>query len=412
MANSFNVVDWLAQESLRILTNKLAVAAIFNTDYNKEFRRAFAPGEIVRVPYPKRFRTRTGLTYNPQAIDSRHTTVTVDDVFGVDFEWDSVQAALQLERPSAEFAKNYLKEPMETIAQTIEDKAAQFAYQHANNIVGQLGTNPTSFDTSSAAARERMVNLACPVTGDRSMIVTPSIMRALKNASISYFNPVTDISKQFRTGIVGSGDGFEWYESVSLYRHTAGTWAGAVTVSGAGQSGDTLLLNCTSGDTFLKGDVFSIDGVQMVNPRTRRVTSPATDKPFVITESVTASASTVTVTISPPIYGPSSVYQNVDALPGNSATVTLFPGTTAPNGKVGSNSLALHRDAFALVGVELEVPKAAEMASQKRDPETGISVRFVRMFDPVQSKMVNRFDVLMGFGVLYGDECAVRVLGS
>jgi hypothetical protein len=411
MANSFNVVDWLAQESLRILTNKLAIASTFNSDYNKEFRKAFAPGETVRVPFPKRFRTRTGLTYNPQAIDSRYTTVTVDDVFGVDFEWDSVQAALQLERPSAEFSKNYLRAPMEQIAQTIEDKCAQFAYQNANNIVGQLGTNPTSFDASSAAARERMVNLACPI-GEKGLFVTPSIMRALKNTAISYFNPVSDISKQFRTGIVGSGDGFDWYESVSLYRHTAGTWAGAVTVNGASQSGSSLNLNVTSGDTFKKGDVISIADVNMVNPATRRVTSPTTNKQFVITEDVTASASTATVTISPPIYGPTSVYQNVDALPADTAALTLFPGTTSPNGKSGANSLALHRDAFALVGVELEVPKAAEMASQKRDPETGIAVRFVRMFDPVQSKMVNRFDVLLGFGVLYGDECAVRVLGS
>jgi hypothetical protein len=52
------------------------------------------------------------------------------------------------------------------------------------------------------------------------------------------------------------------------------------------------------------------------------------------------------------------------------------------------------------------------MASQTRDPQTGISVRFVRMFDPQQSKMVNRFDVCIGFGNLYNDQCAVRILGA
>lgn len=63
-----------------------------------------------------------------------------------------------------------------------------------------------------------------------------------------------------------------------------------------------------------------------------------------------------------------------------------------------------------MVGVKLSMPKAAELSSQTRDRETGISVRFIRAFDPIQSRMVNRFDVLMGFGTLYPDNCGVRVL--
>jgi hypothetical protein len=102
----------------------------------------------------------------------------------------------------------------------------------------------------------------------------------------------------------------------------------------------------------------------------------------------------------------------VDALPAIGATLTLYPGTTSPNGKAGINGLALNRDAFALVGVKLEIPKACEMSSQARDPKTGISVAFVRMFDPIERKMVNRFDVLLGFGNLYPDNCAVRVLSQ
>jgi len=99
----------------------------------------------------------------------------------------------------------------------------------------------------------------------------------------------------------------------------------------------------------------------------------------------------------------------VSALPGNGADLTLFPGTTTPNGLVGVQGLALHRDAFALVCVPLEEPKAVEMAKTQRDPGTGVSIRYVKMFDPIQSRMVSRFDVLMGFGNLYPDQCAVRV---
>lgn len=412
MANSFQVVDWLVPESLNILLNKLAVASYFNTDYNKEFERDFAVGDTVRVKYPQRYLIRDGIGYTPQAINRIYTTVTCNQIFGIDFEYDSVEKALRMERGEELVRKEYLEPAMEQIAQEIDSRAALFAYQNTNNIVSILGTDPTTFDATSAAARQRLVELACPQGGERCMIVGPSVMRALKNANISYFNPVTDISKMVRTGVVGYGDGFDWYESMSLYQHTAGTWQGTVSVSGANQSGSSLVINNTNGDTFNVGDVFSITNVNPVNPGTRRKVSSGA-KQFVVTQALTGTgAGTDVLQISPSIFGPGSQYQNVDSLPANAATMTLFPGTSSPNGKVGTNHLALHRDAFALVGVKLETPRAVEIAKTERDPETGIAISFVRQFDAIQRRMINRFDVLLGFGKLYSDNCAVRVLGA
>lgn len=409
-ANDFNYTDWLSMESLRLLTNKLQVAQFFNTDYNKEFTKEFAVGETVRVNFPQRFTIREGLGYSPQAINRINTTVTVDQVFGIDFEWDSAEQALKLERGREKIATEYLEPAMAQIAQEIDSRCALWAKNNANNIVGVLGTDPTAFITFNQA-KQNMVELSGWVGGKRGMIISPAVNTSLVNAAIQYFNPADAISKQYKEGSIGRNSGFDWYESMSLYSHTAGTWAGAVTVSGANQSGSSLLVACTTGDTFKKGDVFSILSVLPTNPMTRRQTTTTT-KRFVVTADTVGVGSAATLSISPSIYGPGSQYQNVTALPANAAPLTLFPGTSSPNGKSGINSLALNRDAFALVGVKLEVPKACEMASQTRDPETGISVRFVRMFNPDQSKMVNRFDVLIGFGNLYSDSCAVRVLGA
>jgi hypothetical protein len=249
----------------------------------------------------------------------------------------------------------------------------------------------------------------------RGMIVPPGVSVSLTTATAQYFNPTDQISKQFKEGYIGQNSGFQWYESMSLYSHTAGVWQtpASVTIAGANQTGSTLLLNCTSGDTFKQGDSISIAAVFGVNPMTRRATGTR-PKDFVITADTTATAATVTVPIYPAIVGPGSPYQNVSALPGNTALVTLFQGTTAPSTgpKSGMNGLAINQDAFALVGVKLEVPKAVELASQERDPDTGISVRFVRAWDPIQSKMTNRFDTMIGFGNLYADQCAVRSLGA
>lgn len=412
MANSWNVADWLTMEGLRLLVNKLEVAPWFDTSYNKEFTRDFAVGETVRVPLPQRFTTRTGLGYNPQPINRIYTTVTVDQVFGIDFEWDDVEKALRVTRPDAQLREQVLKPAIEQLKQEIDSRCALFGYQNANNIVGILGTDPTSFDATSAAARQRMIELACP-PGEKGMIVPPSVVRSVKNAAIGYFNPTSDISKQYREGSIGKADGFDWYESMSLYSHTAGTWAGAVSVSATIADGATsMVVACTSGDTFKKGDVIGITGRYAVNPMTRRTTTTAQTMTIVVTADVTATASTATIEFQPALYGAGSVYQNITVIPTAADVLVLFPGTSSPNGKVGKNGLALYKDAFALVGVNIELPKAVEMSSRQRDPNSGISFRFVKAWDPIQSKMIHRFDVVLGFGRLYSHNCAVRVLGA
>jgi hypothetical protein len=206
---------------------------------------------------------------------------------------------------------------------------------------------------------------------------------------------------------------------VSLYESTASVWSvpADVKVYGAGQSGSTLTVTMTAADTLKVGDVISIAGVYPVNPSTKRTTQKATPRQFVVTKAIasaTGGAGGDTIDIYPALLGPGETYQNVDALPATGALITLYPGTTTPStGPVsGINSLAIHRDAFALVGVPLDNPKKEEMVGQSRDPETGLQVSFIRSFDPIERRWINRFDVLFGFGKLYADSHAVRVLGA
>lgn len=395
---------------LDLLENKRSVSQFFNTDYSKDFKLKFPVGDTIRVPFPQQFTVRTGLAYQPQAINRRHATVTFSDPFGIDFDWDSAEETLKAPRGQDKVEKEILEPAMAQLAQEIDSRAAMYAAVNGASVAGTLGTDPTTFDASSATARQLMVQLACPYT-EKSFNVPPSVMRSLKNSAIQYFNPVEDISKQFRTGIVGSGDSFEWYESMSLARLTAGTWAAAVTVATSSNTGDTTLaVTCTTGDTFNAGDKISIANVLPVNPATRK-TFGTTLKTFTITTATTGVGGTATLSISPAIYGPGSQYQNVNALPVAGAALTLWPGTTSPNGKTGNIALALHPNAFAMVGVELDEPKSSsvELVSQKRDPDSGIAIRFIRQFDGQLSRMINRFDCMIGFGTFYNDACCVTV---
>ena len=238
-------------------------------------------------------------------------------------------------------------------------------------------------------------------------------MTTLGTNITTIFHPADEITKAWKEGVIGELGAAMFYESQSLYSHTAGTWAGSVTVKGANQSGTSLVVNFTAGDTVAVGDKFSIPNVNLVNPMTRRIPGKAANKVFTITQALTAvGGGADTINFLPPIYGPGSQYQNVDALPANAAAFTLWPGTTSPNGKVGTVGLSLTRQAFALVGAKLYVPKAVEESGTAQDPDTGLSVRKVKAWDPVRSVQVNRMDSLFGLGNLYQDNGAVCVVGA
>jgi hypothetical protein len=119
-----------------------------------------------------------------------------------------------------------------------------------------------------------------------------------------------------------------------------------------------------------------------------------------------------TIPIAPAIFGPGSQYQNVDALPGNAAALTFWPGTTTPSGLSGSISLALSKYAFAKAFGKFENPEKAEKAEMAVDEETGASVAFVRAWDQFNRKMTNRFDMCYGFGNLNLDYGVSAVAGA
>jgi hypothetical protein len=430
--NSFDVNDFLAREQLRVMTNKLVISESFNTSYNKLFTQSYsagAMGDTVRVPYPRQFLPglANNLGYEPQALVDRHTFVTIDQISKVHFEYDVLEKALRMQDYQGALTEDIIEPAANTMAQDIEDRCAKYAYQHTPNIVGILGTNPATFDASFGAAYERFINLGAGA-GKRRAIIGTGIQRALTAVELALFLPDTEFNRVMKEGSLGRASTFDTFVSPTLYRHTAGTIAGAVTVSvtpvapgpgsfpNGGVAGITsMVLACTTGDTFKKGDVYNVAAVNEVNLMTRRTGSGATKlREITIQADVTGVASLATVTFTPPLYGPGSPYQNVDALPIAAAALTLFPGTSSPSGKSGIQSLMLGRDAFALVGVKLKLPPSggSVVAAQRRDPTTGLAVAYTQQFTNDEMKTRCRFDCPFGFGEFWNAIAAVRLLGA
>jgi hypothetical protein len=396
-------------ESLRRLINRLEVAKYFNTDMSKEYKQAFAVGETISVKLPQRYTIRDGVTYVAQALDRKKTDITLNQIFGIDFEWDSVEKVLEMERGEERVRKEYIEPAMDQLAQEIDSRCAQYAYQNSPNIAGALGTTPTSM-TPFHDARRKLVELAVSA-GTKGMIISPNMHSTLGANLTTLLNPQREVSDLFLEGLLGRAAGFKWHESMSLYSHTAGTMtASDVTVSAYTEGATEITLaSAAVGATLKKGDVISFTTPMACNPSTRRSIGRA--KTVVLTQDCTIGAGgSATAYIYPALYGPNHQYQNVDVLPTSAHVVVLFPDTTTPSAKYGINALALNRDAFALVSVPLVKPKAVEIAETMRDPQTGISISFIRQFDAENLRWINRFDVLMGFGRLYAENCSLRVL--
>ena len=412
MANTFSKVDWVVAETLRLFKHRSEVFAAMRHDHEEDFKKDFAVGDTVRVKLPFRPTIRDGFTYAPQNITRQETTITVDQPFGADLEWDTVDKLLNMERGEEKVKREYLDPIAMYLAAEADKRAASFAYKNTNNITGALGTDPTTFDSTSAAVQQRFAELGS-LSSDKAFFVPPSVMRSIKggsDANLTRFGPTEEIKRLYKEGLVGRADGFDWYSSMSLARHTAGTWAGSVSLASAVANGASeLSLTCTTGDTFKEGDVIGIDNVYRVNPVTRVVTTYATDMTVTVAADVTGAASAATVPIKEKLYF-SGPYQNIDSQPASSATCTLFPGTTSPSGKQGKQGLAFTKDAFAAISLPLPMPKNEEMSKQITDPETGISIAFIRSFDARERKWMTRVDVLIGFGRLQCELSSMRIL--
>ena len=89
---------------------------------------------------PQRWVVTNGLGYQPQGINRLATTINLDQVFGIHFEWDSYERLVKMERSQEELEENYLKPAAVQLAQEVDSRAALFAYQNASNVVGSLGT--------------------------------------------------------------------------------------------------------------------------------------------------------------------------------------------------------------------------------------------------------------------------------
>lgn len=413
MANNLLTISMITNEALRVLTNSLVFTRAVSRQYDDKFAIEGAKiGTTVNLRKPPRYVGRTGPALQVESSVETYVPLTLDTQFGVDMAFTTQDLTMNI----SDFSDRFIKPAVAAIANKIDYDGLQQFY-NVYNLVGTPGqltdgaTTQAEAIASILAARQRLNEEAAPVDEQRSFVVDPATEVGIVGGLTNLFNPQGTISSIFKKGALGDSTlGFNFAMDQNTGVFTTGT-ATAFTVSAqAGgsvqnnaQTGFTLAVSSTSG-TLTKGTVFTIPGVYAVNPQNRQSTGKLRN--FVITS--TAAGSSTSLSIFPvPVF--SGQFQNVTSSTGTipTGTATILSGSSGSAASY-SQSIAFHKDAFALGTADLILPQGVDMAG--RASADGMSIRLVRQYDINSDQLPCRLDVLYGWSTIY-PELATRVTG-
>ena len=413
MANNTLTASVVAKQALAILENEFGWMNKLHRAHEDEFSNkvnGYKIGDSLTIRRPADFTVRTGATLSTQDVIEGSVTLTIDQQIGVDFSFTETDLTLKV----TDMAERIMKPAMSNILNYMYNDVLTQMYRGVYNWAGTAGQTINSFSDFSKGP-ERMDEMAIP-TSDRCAILSPADHWALLGAATSLSNTGAEGSA-YRDGSLGRLGGIDTYMSQLVPTHTNGTADNTTPlIKGASQTVtyDTAKATWTmslltdghdASATIKAGSVFTIDGVYMVNPKTKATTTILQN--FVVTADVTAdgtTTNTTTLTISPPIItaGP---HQTVNAAPANDATITFF-GAASTGYK---QNLLFHKNAMALAIVPMHMPPAAYGAA--RESYKNMSVRVIPIYDGTNDVSKWRLDLLYG-RKLIDPRLAVRLSGT
>jgi len=404
MANTLLTISMITREALRVLENNLTFTKQVNRQYDSRFGVEGAQiGTTLNVRKPPRYVGRTGTAISIEDATETQVAVTLDTQFGVDITFTSEDLALKI----SDFSKRFISPAVATVANKI-DNAGLALYTSVYNSVGVSGTPGPSTLLDYLNAGVALDDNAAPMDGARSVCITPLQQAKIVDALKGLFQQSSAIASQYKRGQMGTAVGFDWYMDQNCNTHTTGTFTTGSTplVNGASQTGASLITDGWANSTAVikKGDVFTIAGVNHVNPQSLQITGAV--QQFVATADGTSDGSgNLTISISPSITTGTG-FQTVDGSPADNAAITMV-GAEASQSPQG---LAFHRDAFTLAMADLPLPQGTDMAARVSDDQLGMSIRLIRDYDITTDKFPCRLDVLFGWAALR-PELACRIQG-
>ena len=412
MANTLATPSWTTKEVARAFINKLVFLAHVNRTYDDQYVQAGAKvGNTVNARLPQRFTVTDGQALQLQNLYDQTVPITLTNQKNVAFGYSSAQATTELDN----IRTRYVNPGAEALANAAEVLAFDNVYRDIYSSVGTPGTTPTATLTYLQAG-VKLTDLSTPLMG-RVAMLDPLAMSTLADTTTSLFNPSAVIAENYTEGQFGRKqlgvDG--WYQDPVRPTHTTGTYtASTPLVNGADQTGSTISTDgwASGAATLNKGDVFTIAGVNSVNPLS--YSSSGRLQQFVVTATTSdSSGAMATLPISPSIIT-SGALQTVSASPDNNAVITVLGTTAAAGGTLATTaspqSFVYHPDAFAFVMADLIKPGAGAESTTVRSKSLGFSIRMVEQYQIGTDQNPSRLDILIGATTIQA-RLAARVWG-
>lgn len=411
-ANTFLTNKIITYEALDVLENTDAVMMKVNSEYSSDFEfGGTVLGQTLNIRKPPRYIGRLGQAVSVEAITETYVPLTLSYQRGVDTEVSSQNMMLDIDN----YRERVLKPQIVRVNNLIDQDVCNLA-QGLNQFVGTPGTTPTTL-TTYGSAKVKLDNMAVP-TDQRHAFLNPTADFTLMDNLKGLFHTGKEIASQYDTGSMTKGGtlGMAWDMDQNIYVHTVGTLGGTPTVTTSPSSGATSIVTGSWTSTTLNaGDIISFVStstpVNGINPQSFQTTGDTAQ--FVVTQTVTDSAGTITINFAPAMISTGSL-QNVTNLPATSTPIYVFNVPAASfstiSAKTSPQNMVVHKDFGTLAMVDMPLPGGTDRAYRAASKKSGKAIRVIRDYVATQDQWIQRLDVLYGVAVLR-QELAVRVGG-
>lgn len=385
----------ITKEAVSLWENTNLFVQKISRQYDDRFAVSGAKiGETLRIRLPADYTLRVGTAASVQDTAQTSITLPVATQYGIDLSFSSQDLTMFID----DFGPLYIEPAVNIIAGGVATAIMVGSEGNVCNFVANVdGSNNilTPNATTITSARALLAQNSAPMA-DRMLVVDPTTNARAVGFLAGLFNPVAEISKQYRDGSVSNALGFTWLEDQTVIKHTTASYSGTLTVNGAGQTGSTITVNAITGGLAV-GDIITFAGVHAVNRINK--TSTGTLRQFTVTAAVATAGTSVSIF---PALTPGSAsynattgvgavqYQTVDVSPANSATITVVSNSAA----VFRKNIALIPEAVTMVVADFEIPANV---TGSRSMQDNISMRYIEQYQALTDFWVRRLDVLFGW---------------
>jgi hypothetical protein len=387
MANNLLTINMITNEAVRLFTQTNAFLRRVSKNYDDQFGRSGAKiGDTLRIRLPNDYTVGDGPVITPQGTNERNTALTVATQKNVPISFGAAEQTMKLD----DFSERVLAPAINRLAATVAADLMNVADQSASLVQNISGGNLVSPNATTWLDAGAVLDLNLAPRQDRLIVLDPRTQARTVGSLAGLFNPQVKISDQYETGLISRDTlGFDWMYDQTTKVHTNGTFT-AGTVSGAGQTGNTLVTSAITG-TLRKGDKITIAGVNAINRLTGE--SQGELRQFVVTADVASGATSIP--IYPAITPAPAAYNTVTASPANAAVISLV-GTAGGSYR---QNLAFYPEAFTMATADLAMPTRGVVDAARAEYD-GVSLRIVQAYDVMTDNLVTRIDMLYGFAAI------------